>query len=175
MKSSPLIAVTVWSACLSACMLLLAAPLLHAQTRNLPQLGAQAPQWVFTADKHAKECQTGPGHKDPCAEVEIDKVRYTVAWDAQSKDVTYLFTDDRRLVTDSGLSVGGTCRVTQDSGAPDPIVSYMKWVIDPKWKGSDAQLAGTSVWYAALHKDPFDPHYGDIVGFIQSRYIQLKP
>jgi hypothetical protein len=34
---------------------------------------------------------------------------------------------------------------------------------------------GTAVWYAVLHKDSLDHHFGDVVGFVQSRYIQLKP
>lgn len=145
----------------------------HAQLSGMPQLGSPVPDSVIAADKHNKECETGPGHKDPCAQIEIDKIRFVVAWDAQSKAVTYIFTNDPHVVTDSQLSVGGTCRVVEVSGAPDPSVSYLKWMIDPKWKGPDSHLTGDGVWYAALHKG-LDPQYGDIVGLVQSRYIDLK-
>jgi hypothetical protein len=154
-------------------MLLPALPA-QAQTRSLPEIGAPVPDFV-TTEKHAKECATGPGHKDPCVEIEIDKVRYTVGWDAQSKAVTWLFTDDHRIVTDSQLSVGNTCRLVQDTGTPDPTVSYLKWIIDPRWKGTASSLSGSSVWFAAIRKDPFDPTFGSIVGFVQSAYLPMKP
>lgn len=146
----------------------------QAQLTSLPALGAPAPSYIFTAEKHSKECETGPGHKDPCAQIEFDKARFTVAWDAQTKVITYLFTNDPRVVTDTQLSVGGSCRVVQPSGAPDPTVAYLKWVIDPKWKGMDHEMTGDAVWYAALQKN-FDPAYGNIVGLVQSRYIVLTP
>jgi len=171
MQRSPLVLLAVFS----ACALLLPALPAHAQLSGLPQLGAPVPDSVLNADKHRKECETAPGHKDPCAEIQLDKVRFTVAWDAQTRDVTWIFTDDRRLLTDSQLAVGNTCSVMQDSGAPDPTVSYMKWLIDPRWKGADPNLTGAAVWYAALHKDDFDPHFGNIVGFVQSKYLSLKP
>jgi hypothetical protein len=170
MNRSPL---TILSAFALGAMLLPALPA-HAQTPTLPLLGATVPDFV-TAEKHVKECATGPGHKDPCAEIEIDKVRYTVGWDAQTKAVTYLFTEDHRIVTDTQLTVGNTCRVAQDSGAPDPTVSYLKWIIDPRWKGTAAGFSGNAVWYAAIHKDPLDPTYGSVVGFVQSAYLQIKP
>ena len=142
--------------------------------KNLPQLGAPAPDTLFTTEKHEKECRTSADHQDPCTEVEIGGIRYTIAWDAQSKAVTYIFTDDHHILTDGGLSVGDTCRIAQDSGPSDPTVPYMKWFIDPKWKGTDPS-AGTAAWYVALRKDSLDHHFGDIVGFVQSRYIALKP
>jgi hypothetical protein len=156
------------------CTLLLPALPARAQTHSLPQLGGPVPDFV-TAEKHTKECSTGPGHKDPCAELEIDKIKYTVAWNAQSKAVTWLFTDDHRLVTDTQLAVGNSCRLVEDSGAPDPTVSYLKWIIDPRWKGPATSLTGNGVWYAALHKDPFDATYGSVVGFVQSAYLPVKP
>lgn len=145
-----------------------------APIKSVPQLGAPVPDSLFTADKHEKECRTSSDHQDPCTQVDIDGIRYTIAWDAQSKDVTYIFTDDHHILTEGGLSVGDTCRVVQDSGQSDPTVSYMKWIIDPKWTGSDPKAGGAS-WYVALHKDALDHHFGDIVGFVQSRYLSLKP
>jgi hypothetical protein len=171
MKVSPF-PVFASAAALFCATLLLPVPV-QAQIDHLPALGSPAPDALIAADKKDKLCRTGPDHRDPCAEVQIDKIRYTIAWNAQTKNVTYIFTDDRSLVTDSGLSVGGTCLVT---GSPDDAgtVSYMKWLIDPRWKGVNPKSGDDAVWYAALHKDDFDPHYGNIVGFVQSQYIELR-
>jgi hypothetical protein len=159
---------------LSLCALLLPGHPARAQARSLPALGATVPDFV-TGEKHSRECATGPGHKDPCAEVAIDNVKYTVAWDAQSKAVTWIFTDDHRIVTDAQLSVGNSCRLVQDSGARDATVNYLKWIIDPRWKGPATTFTGSAVWYAAIQKQPFDDTYGSIVGFVQSAYLPVKP
>lgn len=171
MKRSPLVVVFT----LSVFSLVLPAATARAQDPTLPRLGTPAPDSVLHAGKHARECDTGPGHKDPCADFEFDKIKFTVAWDAQTKNVTFLFTDDRRVVTDSQLSVGDTCRVIDPSGKPDTVVPYMKWMIDAKWKGTDSNLDSQAIWYAALRKDDFDSHYGDVAGFLQSSYITVKP
>ncbi|HSY00935.1 MAG TPA: hypothetical protein VK819_02220 [Acidobacteriaceae bacterium] len=163
----------IFSACSLAALALLALPA-PAQIAHLPQLGDPAPNSVSAAEKHGKVCDTGSGHKDPCAEIEIAKIKFTVAWDAQTKAITYLFTADRRVVTDSQLSVGTTCLVFDSAGAPDPTVPFTKWIIDPKLKGAYTSLAGNATWYAALQKDGDDPHYGNIVGFVQSSYLALK-
>jgi hypothetical protein len=169
MNRSPLVLLSA----LSLCVLLVPALPARAQARSLPKVGAPVPDFV-TAEKHTKECATGTGHKDPCVELEIDRIKYTVAWDAQTKAVTWLFTDDRRIVTDTQLAVGNSCRLVQDSGAPDAIVSYLKWIIDPRWKGMAPDITGSAVWYAALHKDPFDATFGSVVGFVQSAYLPIK-
>jgi hypothetical protein len=158
---------------LPVCALLLSASPANAQITTLPQLGSPLPTSLNVADKHEKRCRTGDGHVDPCTEVQIGSIRYTIAWDDQTKTITYLFTDDRHIVTDNGLAVGNSLRVA-GNGQSDPTIPYMKWMIDPKWKDTDAKL-GAATWYAALHKDDFDAHFGDVVGFVQSSYIQIKP
>ncbi|HEY1500237.1 MAG TPA: hypothetical protein VGF88_11715 [Acidobacteriaceae bacterium] len=156
---------------LTSAALLPAAPL-HAQIKSLPQLGTPVPAQFLTSDKKEKRCRTSQTSEDPCTEIEIGKIRYTIAWDANTRAVTYLFTDDHRVVTDNGLAVGNSLRVI-DGGHSDTTIPYMKWMIDPKWKDTGASL-DRAVWYAALHQD-YDHHFGDVVGFVQSRYIQLKP
>lgn len=158
---------------LSACAFLLPAAPAHAQLNALPRLGTPVPAQLLTGDKKEKHCRTADTHIDPCADVSIGDIRYTIAWDASTKDITWLFTDDRHVVTDNGLAVGSSIRVMQDSGQADPTVPYMKWFLDPRWKDTDAKL-GSAVWYAALHKD-YDHHFGDIAGFVQSTYLPLKP
>ena len=156
---------------LTACALFLIAPTAPAQINSLPQLGAPVPASLVSTD-HEKRCHTGTSQVDPCTDVRIADIRYTIAWDAQTKAVTYLFTDDPKLVTDNGLAVGNSIRVRPESGGEaDTTYPYMKWFIDPKWKDTDSKL-GSAVWYAALHKD-YDHHFGDIVGFVQSRYLQI--
>jgi hypothetical protein len=170
MHRSPVVVLSA----LTLCALLVPAVPARAQVRSLPTLGAPVPDFV-AAEKHTKECSTGPGHKDPCVEVEIDKIKYTVGWNAQTKAVTWLFTDDHRIVTDTQLSVGNSCRLVQDSGARDATVNYLKWVIDPRWKGTATSFSGDAVWYAALQKQPFSDTFGSIVGFVQSAYLTVKP
>lgn len=167
MTKSPVAILSV----LTVCLLFLPARPAQAAISSLPVLGAPVPASLL---HHVKHCRTYDNHHDPCTEIDLDHVRYTVAWNAQTKDVTYLFTSDRNLVTSNGLSVGGTCRVTGSAGQADPSVTYMKWFIDPKWKGKDTNAGSNGVWYAALRKDGADNNYGDIVGFIQSSYIKLK-
>jgi hypothetical protein len=152
-------------------LLLTAAPA-RAQISALPKLGTPVPASLLTTDKKEKRCRTADTHEDPCTDVKIADVHYTIAWDADSKTITYLFTDDHHVVTDNGLAVGNSLRVADVSGGADTTVPYMKWFIDPKWKDTDTRL-GAAVWYAALHKD-YDHHFGDVVGFVQSRYLSVK-
>jgi len=159
---------------LSLCVFACAAAPSHAQISHLPALGAPIPASLVSGARHEKQCRTEDHHYDPCAEVDIGKIRYTVAWDMATKDVTYLYSNDHDLVTDNGLAVGDSMRVTSDAGKADPTVSYMKWVIDPRWKGADTKIGDSSTWYAVLQKDGFDHNYDNIVGFVQSRYIGLK-
>jgi hypothetical protein len=167
MNRSPLL----YLSALTVCLLLLPALPAHAATSSLPALGTPVPTSLL---RHVKHCRTHGDQRDPCTEIQVDHVKYTVAWNDQTKAVTYLFTNDRRLVTGTGLSVGGTCRVTGDSGQTDPTVSYLKWFIDPKWKGKDTSAGSKGIWYAALQKDGMDASYGDIVGFVQSSYLKLN-
>jgi len=153
---------------LSTCAFLLPAVPARAQLASLPQIGSAIPPALVAAQK-TKPCRTSNDHADPCADVQIGDVRYTIAWDEQSKAVTYLFTDDRHVITDNGLAVGNDLRVG-DGGKFDPTVPYMKNFIDLKWKDTSTRL-GTSTWYAVLHKDDYDRHFGAVVGFVQSRYI----
>jgi hypothetical protein len=146
----------------------------RAQIGHLPALGAPVPPSLLNGAKHEKQCRTDEHHYDPCTEIDIGRIRYTVAWDTSTKDVTYLYTDDHGIVTDTGLAVGNSIRIVGDSGKTDPTVPYLKWVIDPKWKGAATKSGDKSVWYAALHNDGYDRKYDDIVGFVQSRYIEVK-
>ena len=96
---------------------------------------------------------------------------FTIAWDTQTKTIRYLFTDDRRLVTDSELGVGGKCHLVDEAGKPDDVVPYIHWLVTLKWTDTIGVLSGDARWYAVLSRDALQSEYGKIVGFVQSRYL----
>jgi hypothetical protein len=145
----------------------------EAEDRHMPKLGSQAPAYVMTARSHPRQCLTNINHRDPCASVTIEGMLFTIAWDAQTKTITYLFTEDRLLVTDSELGVGGGCRLVDEAGKPDDLVQYMGWLVTPKWADTIEHLSGDTVWYAALHRDTSQTKYGKVVGFVQSQYLKI--
>jgi hypothetical protein len=140
-----------------------------AQETHVPDLGSQAPSYVLKAQTRSQQCLTDISHHDPCASVRIDKKRFTIAWDAQTKAITYIFTADRRLLTDSELGVGGSCRLSE----PIEVVQYIDWLITPQWADTVRDLSGAALWYAALHKAT-SPEHAQIMGFVQSRYLKLR-
>ena len=68
-----------------------------AQAQEFPVIGARVPAYVMGTSSGTQQCETGTVHHDPCTTMNIRGHRVTIAWDQQTKDVTYLFTDDRRL------------------------------------------------------------------------------
>ena len=111
-------------------------------------------------------------YRDPCVTVNISAHRVTVAWDQQTRAVTYLFTDDQRLLGDSELSVGGSCRVAGDSGrSASRLIKYGQWLVTEDWRESFREWSGAATWYAALRVDSEKPGYATIVGFVQDRYL----
>ncbi|MDT8068765.1 MAG: hypothetical protein ROO76_11445 [Terriglobia bacterium] len=58
-------------------------------------------------------CMTHPAQLDPCFEHAFDGVLYTVAYDAQSKRVTYIYTKDRSFRTADGLKMGDEIAVSE--------------------------------------------------------------
>jgi hypothetical protein len=119
----------------SALMMILCVSQGLAQKTNVPKLGSKVPSYVQKARADSQECVTDPqaGHRDPCASVTIQKTRFTIAWDAKTNEITYLFTDDPNLIMDSELSVGGSCRLVEQDGKPIEIFDYMGWLITPEW------------------------------------------
>jgi len=144
----------------------------RAQDTNVPALGSQVSPRVLKARLHAQECPTDINHRDPCASIKIKNVLFTIAWDKDTKAITYLFTDDRTFVTNSELSVGGECRLLDEGGTPEDVAQYMGWLVTPKWSDTEDAVSGKTIWYAALRRGA-KTGYGTIVGFVQSRYLKL--
>lgn len=154
--------------------LALCVPQANAQEGQLPKLGSQVPAYVLKARTHSRQCLTDIDHHDACASVRIRKTLFTIAWDENTKAISYLFTDDHSLVTDGELGVGGSCSLVDEEGKPDEVVRYMDWLVTPKWTDTAGYLSGDAVWYAAIHRDAADPQNGTVVGFVQSRYLRLS-
>lgn len=145
----------------------------RAQLLSVPALGSQVPRQVLVARTGTQDCLTDVNHRDPCASVQIKNVRFLIAWDADSKAISYLFTEDHRFVTDSELGVGGHCNVAPKVGEPLALFSYLDWLVTPKWADTRQASSGDAVWYAALQKESARPRYATITGFVQSRYLKV--
>jgi hypothetical protein len=104
-----------------------------AQLSKVPSLGSQVPRQVITARTAGKQCLTDVKHDEPCASVKIRGMLFTIAWDRQTRAITYIFTDDPRLVIDSELSVGGGCTLIGEGDKPFPVAEYIGWLITPYW------------------------------------------
>ena len=145
------------------------------QAQEVPLIGAKVPEDVLGASSGIPQCETGTSQHDPCATVNILGHRVTIAWDQQTKAVTYLFTDDPRLIGDSELSVGGSCRIAGDSGRGDSrLIKYRQWLVTEDWRENFSKWSGKATWYAALDLDSAIPGRAIIVGFVQSRYLKLR-
>jgi hypothetical protein len=118
-------------------------------------IGAKVPAYVVGTSSGSQQCETGTAHQDPCTTMNIRGHRVTIAWDQQTKAVTYLFTDDRRLVGDSELGVGGSGRIAGDGGRGDSrLIKYQQWLVTKtggKASGNGlARRLGTRRWMLTL-------------------------
>src|SRR5271169_3654702 len=129
-----------------------------AQAQVFPVIGAKVPAFVTNTASGTRQCENGAARHDSCATVNLRGHRVTVGWDQHTKVVTYMFTDDRRLVGDSELSVGGHCRIVGDRGRGDSQLSrYGHWLVAEDWKESFHAWSGNATWHAALQVDSGNP------------------
>ena len=145
-----------------------------AQGASFPKLGDPVPAYILKARLQSALCVTDVSHRDPCATLRIEGFLFTVAWDANTAAITYLFTQDLHVITDSELGVNGSCRVVDQAGSPYQMTQYLDWLVTPKWADAIRDLSGDATWYATLAKNPKKPGYGQIEGFVQSRYLNEK-
>lgn len=147
---------------------------LEAQGSKVPLLGSQVPEQVISARSPGQRCLTDVNHHDPCASVRIRGVLFTVGWDEETKVVTYLFSADRHLVTDSELGVGGGCRLVDETGKRYLVKRYVGWLITPAWTDTIRDFSGDAIWYAALRRRAPQSETATVVAFMQSRYLKLQ-
>jgi hypothetical protein len=81
-----------------------------AQSLDLPKLGSEVAPYIEKSRLNSKQCRTDINRHDPCVSLKVGNTLFTVAWDARTKAITYLFTSDPHLITDNELMVGGSCR-----------------------------------------------------------------
>jgi len=145
-----------------------------ARAQEFPVIGTKVPEYVMRQSGGTTHCQNGTAHSEPCTTVNIRGYRVTIAWDEETEAVTYLFTDDMRLIGDSELGVGGHCRIAGAGERGDNgLTKYREWLVTEEWKERFRKWSGDTTWYAALQVDSGNPEYAFIVGFVQSR--DLKP
>jgi hypothetical protein len=164
--------------------MLLSTAALHAQTAPrtrpapkatprpavLPSLGDPVPAAILKARAASKTCDTGEGRHDPCATVPIHRERITIAWDAATARVTWLYSTT--LTTDSDIAVGDEGRIDSDSPVtPYLVAAITHGFVTPDWADTVQDLSGSALWYAVMR--PSRPHYGKIVGFVLSIYLYL--
>ena len=144
-----------------------------AQSVNLPKLGAEVAAYIEKSRLNSQQCLTDINRHDPCASLKVGNTLFTIAWDARTKAITYLFTSDTHLITDSELMVGGSCRLLDESGKPYKVTHYRDWLVTSQWMDTVGTLSGDAIWYVALKKESANAKYGRIAGFVQSRYLKI--
>jgi hypothetical protein len=143
------------------------------QIQSVPLLGSHVPEQVIRARAGDQQCLVDLDRHDPCASVKIKGILFTIAWDAETRAISYLFTDDHHFVTDSELGIGGSCNVAPKTGEPVALFPYLDGLVAPKWSDAKRDMSGNAVWYAVLHRDTLFPRRATITGFVQSRFLEI--
>ena len=140
-----------------------------APLRTLPQLGDPVPGAVLKARAGTRTCAVGENHHDPCATTRIhhggDDDRVTIAWDATSHTVTFLYSTT--LQTDDDLAAGTLGRIDISNN----IQPFLDGFVSPDWCDTDTNLSGDALWCAVMKPAP--RHQGRVLGFVQSIYLLL--
>ena len=137
--------------------LIAAAQTTPAPTHAIPQLGDPVPDALLKRASAAHPCDTGEGRHEPCATLTIRRDRITVAWDAATKRITYLYSTT--LATDDDIQVGDLLPIESDS----PITPFPSASIAHRFIFSEISSSSFSVtrWFATA----------SVRGFVQkSRY-----
>lgn len=142
----------------------------HYPAVAIPQLGEEVPAGLVKRGASTKPCDIGDGKTDPCATVTTGHNRVTVAWDATSRRVTYLYSTT--LDTDSDIRLGDLLAIDPDSPiTPFPAPSSPHRFVTVDWCDTDRNLTGEALWCAVML--PMRPRSGKVVGFVQSLYLYL--
>lgn len=81
----------------------------------LPSLGDELPPRLLKLrkEKGLQLCMTHSGQLDPCVTVTSDGVEYNIAYDEESRCVTYIETYDKAFTTSRGLKIGDQIPVSE--------------------------------------------------------------
>ncbi len=101
----------VQRASLCAIALLLSTGLLVGQTKLLG-IGDKLSRRDIPDTPSRHLCMTHPAQIDPCFEKVLDGVRYTIAFNMDSRRVSYLFTNDSLFKTGDGKKVGDVIEIS---------------------------------------------------------------
>lgn len=136
---------------------------------SVPRLGEDAPE-LLRKRAAAKPCAITDGRSDPCSTLTIAHDRITVAWDATTHRVTYLYSTT--LDTDDDIRTGDVLAIDSDSPiTPFPGEGQPHRFVTVDWCDTDADLTGDSEWCAVML--PTRPRSGRVIGFVQSLYLYL--
>jgi hypothetical protein len=139
--------------------------------QELPRLGDEVPAALL---KRPRTCDTGEDRKEPCADLTLrhDQLsdRVTVAWDATTKRVTYLYSTT--LATDDDIRAGDVLPIESDAPiTPFPLASVPHRFVTSDWCDTVSGLSGDTLWCAVM--TPVRPRSGKVLGFVQSLYLAL--
>lgn len=135
-----------------------------------PQLGDEVPAPLLKRAITAKPCDVGDSKTDPCATLSAGHDRVTVAWDATTHRVTYLYSTT--LNTDDDIRAGDLLAIDPDSPiTPFPTHASPHRFVTIDWCDTDRDLSGEALWCAVM--TPARPRSGKVLGFVQSLYLYL--
>lgn len=132
------------------------------------ELGARLPDAITHATTEPMRCLTAEAHFDPCAVQTLRGVRYVLAWDQDTFQLVYLFTDDAAFRSQSNLAVGGQLRLVRSR-----LLSFKNWQIDPR-----SVSAGWFPVVAPLDQPSLvgqeDETNALIIGFVRTVYLNER-
>ncbi len=87
------------------------------------RIGERLPR-ELTLTSYPRLCTTAPGQTDPCRTLTVKNVDYTVAWNAETRTITYIYTEDPTFKTEDNVEVGTKLVLTEKD-----IKAYPGWLI----------------------------------------------
>lgn len=141
-----------------------------ASPASVPQLGEDVPGPLLKRASATKPCPVGDGHFDPCSTLTVGRDRVTVAWDAATHRVTFLYSTT--LSTDNDIRAGDVLEIEADSPlTPFPAPGEPHRFVTSDWCDTDSALTGDAEWCAVML--PTRPRSGRVIGFVQSLYLYM--
>lgn len=142
----------------------------HAPAVAVPQLGDEVADTILKRSVSSRPCEVGAGKTDPCATLTSGRNRISVAWDAATRRVTYLYSTT--LQTDADIRAGDLLGIDSESPiTPFPSAGSPHRFVTVDWCDTDRDVSGEALWCAVMV--PVRPRSGRVVGFVQSLYLYL--